>query len=1843
MTSANLSVGLKTQSALDALKAFKTAAIAEMRGFKIEAQVDFQGSVKEAMKAQPQFGVNVYVNGEAVTKKVKGAIESALSDPFEVKINTGVLISQIQGAVKIGLEGASLSVGAVTGARTAGPGVDVKTMMTQVSASIGDAVANQVGKAVQKASADKSGAQGSIGFSAKDPITGMSIGVRERVDAQMALPQTLALIEQKRQEDAAKAGQREEAELRKTRLSRRQQEDAAWAAHRGDSSKDKNAAFDLADRETRKKISQDEADSLKQIIRERIQANRDGLTSAQNFFAAERKVQDEQRAMVEAKQKSDKTANNEFASIRAARLRKESEENVAWASRNAEVSKSRGKDFDTAERDARQKVSADQTQALKDQIKERLNAERAGVTSAQNFFAAERKIQDEILALEKERKLSFGQGRMFATEQRQTASEASRADQARSGAFDTIESNAKKVRDQEMARTWAFQEAQRAAEAKKNADMERLAQVAAISRKQQLDKEVSEFREAESAKEAAQRDSVLRSKGLVAEAQRVANATWQSIKSLRRSEESDATKNVRFANPGQTNEIKRLEGQLKTLAEAEALIGKNGAGLAIRKYGTDAVSAIPEIEALKQKLLELRAVANAAGSGKSGPSPEALLRQQMANVRASAETEARSTGKYTGLGVRAAGAKAVADQFGEKAAGAFINNDALMSASSNLDTHLKKVEGTAAAYKRWKENMNDVHSASRGLAGSLGLLWVTWGNTAPIVAAAAIGAAMRSVFTVGKDLEYQLRFVSVLSNDAAVPMQKFGEVVRGSMVLPTEAAQGLRALAQNGLGVRDAMQALPSILNLATAGEMSLSEAALGATGVMAAFNLQVSDLGRIGDVFAKAAAVSNTSVTAMVEAMKQASTVSDQYKVSLEETAASLAVMAKRNIEGSAAGTAFRNMMVELATPHEKAKKAMAQVGLQLYDNSNQLKSYGEVLTQLRSKTVLMNEQGRLTFLNEMFGERGAKAVNALLSDFDLYKKTLDDVKNKSQDFAASVAAALQETTQGKLKAMVTEFQLATTETFFKANADVNYFIDSLRAAARSQEFQQFLTVTAKAVTELTSFLVEHGATVVKTIGYWMGFRVIEGVISGLFALRGALVASTVAASSLRLAMLGALGAATGGVALVAALAAEFLLLKANTYDSVEEQKKFNVQLDLVADALAREAKTLADSNALLIRRNELMRQGKTAAQADEIVDGEAARRQATDYRAKTEKAKADLVEQKRLIQEYETWKEGLKGKAYGAGDRPPVSLRQYQEAQALIPELQKTVDTAARQERDFADKSINKLVQSAQETSLKRRREIESFNKKLSDVAAESKGKIKTDDLVLSADLIRYNNDDDYTNAVSKARSELNKRLGGFSPTDPHKIAEERADAKSAASILIKEMERERQKLENQISNQRKIDNSIFDEKTLGSETHALMENNRAREEAIKILGMEAQWREALKVALKNPSLKPRDRAQYEDALEGLEAKAAKARADLETSAAVAGNVAIRKARESAMEYVDLLEGLRQKSQAVSDDIRRATEKKYIDPETAVRNNAAAKIDDVYQTEIVRANKEVADTKARITFLQNLAVEGSERERQEASAALSLQQQRLVLKEREAGTLVAERDKERSRAGTDAVDAYKRSLTADAGFERFWGEYRELGANSADFVYNAMKTSTDNMGRAFEQFGATGKMNSRSLINSIMSDLGRLAAQSLWRQLLGFAIGSFGGGGFIGGSVPGNSIGGDISAFAFAKGGVMTPYGALPLQKYSSGGVARSAQVAIHGEGRKPEAYVPLEDGRTIPVTVQGVGGGGNSTTVVFSPTISVDSRSDKAQVQVLIGQQLKEYHEMLTEMLKDRGVPV
>ncbi|MGK6278071.1 tape measure protein [Klebsiella pneumoniae] len=152
-----------------------------------------------------------------------------------------------------------------------------------------------------------------------------------------------------------------------------------------------------------------------------------------------------------------------------------------------------------------------------------------------------------------------------------------------------------------------------------------------------------------------------------------------------------------------------------------------------------------------------------------------------------------------------------------------------------------------------------------------------------------------------------------------------------------------------------------------------------------------------------------------------------------------------------------------------------------------------------------------------------------------------------------------------------------------------------------------------------------------------------------------------------------------------------------------------------------------------------------------------------------------------------------------------------------------------------------------------------------------------------------------------------------------------------------------------------------------------------------------------------------------------------------------------------------------------------------------------------------------------------------------------------------------------------------------------------KAIGANI--LTMNNLSSVASGLTAVFASMGASSTSSKGRWLNFGMSMAS--AATSVW-------AGSMASGG-------GSNSGGSGGAVAHANGGVFGPNGVVPLKTYSKGGIATTPQLALFGEGRDNEAYVPLPDGRSIPVTMTGnIGGGGTIAPVAINISVNSDGSS-------------------------------
>ncbi|MGJ0505606.1 MAG: phage tail length tape measure family protein [Methylocystis sp.] len=170
------------------------------------------------------------------------------------------------------------------------------------------------------------------------------------------------------------------------------------------------------------------------------------------------------------------------------------------------------------------------------------------------------------------------------------------------------------------------------------------------------------------------------------------------------------------------------------------------------------------------------------------------------------------------------------------------------------------------------------------------------------------------------------------------------------------------------------------------------------------------------------------------------------------------------------------------------------------------------------------------------------------------------------------------------------------------------------------------------------------------------------------------------------------------------------------------------------------------------------------------------------------------------------------------------------------------------------------------------------------------------------------------------------------------------------------------------------------------------------------------------------------------------------------------------------------------------------------------------------------------------------------------------------------------------------EAVDQMNQYAKAHADLAKASEEatkQQDMVKSSIEIVSSATKDLGSSLVDAFRHGENAG--------TALLGVLDRLTSKLLDKTLQAgvdalFSSGSKGG---ATGGIFGSLLSGVGHLFGFSGGGVMTSGGPLPLMRYEGGGVADRPQLAMFGEGRTPEAYVPLPDGRTIPVKMQGNGG--------------------------------------------------
>ncbi|MBS7812346.1 hypothetical protein [Roseococcus pinisoli] len=207
---------------------------------------------------------------------------------------------------------------------------------------------------------------------------------------------------------------------------------------------------------------------------------------------------------------------------------------------------------------------------------------------------------------------------------------------------------------------------------------------------------------------------------------------------------------------------------------------------------------------------------------------------------------------------------------------------------------------------------------------------------------------------------------------------------------------------------------------------------------------------------------------------------------------------------------------------------------------------------------------------------------------------------------------------------------------------------------------------------------------------------------------------------------------------------------------------------------------------------------------------------------------------------------------------------------------------------------------------------------------------------------------------------------------------------------------------------------------------------------------------------------------------------------------------------------------------------------------------------------------------------------------------------------------------------ADDERTAALRRNALSQSSLSRYvgndgkeaWERYSDAAVSGLDAMNSGLAEALTGTRTLAEGMSSAARTMANALSRELMKELVTGPLANFLKSLMGGATSGGGAGGFFsslfGAASSLTGMGGGAKS-AFADGGIMTSMGPVQLRKYANGGVANNPQLALFGEGAQPEAYVPLPDGRSIPVTMAAPISAPPSSTNVMSSNVEVHLHMD------------------------------
>lgn len=354
-----------------------------------------------------------------------------------------------------------------------------------------------------------------------------------------------------------------------------------------------------------------------------------------------------------------------------------------------------------------------------------------------------------------------------------------------------------------------------------------------------------------------------------------------------------------------------------------------------------------------------------------------------------------------------------------------------ISVSDSSAPIAQNAEVTAEAFEKIKDDAEKVASTltKATLAYTTALITVL---TKATQAEADFEEAMSSVVaTMGTDSSSQ--DYAILSEQA----KQLGEATKFSA---TQSANALQLLAQAGYSTKEQLEGIGDVLNLASSGEIELAESAQICTTAMSALGLSTKDLKEFSDKVAVASQATNSTVSSLGEGFNAVGGTAKILVGGLTEISTALGILSDAGIQGAEGGNSLRQLILNLTTPTNEAKKKFEELGVSAFDASGNMRPLNEIFRDLSQAMNEFSDKQKMEALGTIFDARQLKSANALLANCGERWDELTTKINNSQGASEKMADTMIDNLKGDvtiLKSALEGIGITVEESFSSAFRD--------------------------------------------------------------------------------------------------------------------------------------------------------------------------------------------------------------------------------------------------------------------------------------------------------------------------------------------------------------------------------------------------------------------------------------------------------------------------------------------------------------------------------------------------------------------------------------------------------------------------------------------------------------------------------------------------------------------------------------------------------------------------------------------------------------------------------------